>query len=465
MALKPLWTGFIYKPHQIYGVSWMLDRESADIKGGILCDEMGLGKTIQMLGLIHESPYSKTLLVCPLAVLNQWKDTAIKCRINVLVFAEHSWKLKSPPFPNRPIIYSIGYEALANNIGAVSIIMFDRLICDEAHRLGVKHIRSLIAANRPIKKIGFNTIVKVKAVCKWFLTATPVVNSYDDVLSLFALLHFRLNTVPVMELMAQYALARTMELLRNSMPDAPLCPIIHTHKLEFTTKEEEDFYVGIQTNIQKQLSYNESALIILRLIMLLRQLSIHPQVYIAARQRKFKKALPQPDWTLPSTKFTKMRELMEGEGPHKWIVFCQFHDEMLLLKSYLSTLKFIRHIETYSGALSVEAKAKVLEKVSEPLGTMCDVLLIQLKAGGVGLNLQAFDRIIFNSPWWTDAAMEQGIGRAVRIGQINQVVVHNLMLKQEEVANVRNIDMWMKTKAEEKGLMNELILDMANNSL
>jgi len=68
------------------------------------------------------------------------------------------------------------------------------------------------------------------------------------------------------------------------------------------------------------------------------------------------------------------------------------------------------------------------------------VLLIQLKAGGVGLNLQEFDRIIFNSPWWTQAAIDQGVGRAVRIGQKNQVIVHKLMLKQEESGTVRNID-------------------------
>ena len=469
-ALKPLWKDFAYTPHQIYGVNWLLQREKekGESKGGCLCDEMGLGKTIQMLGLINESPNSSTLMVVPLAVANQWKDSAIRCRINTMVFAEHSWKLKSPPFPYRPTIYIIGYEALANNISTVSVIHFDRLICDEAHRLGVKNIRGLLARNKPVKKIGYKTIMQVKAESKWFLTATPVVNSQDDVLTLFALLDKRLNTLPIAELMEKYVLARTMAQLRTSISDAPLIPIIQTHKLDFSSKEEEEFYVSIQTNIKKQLSYNEGALVILRLIMLLRQLSIHPQVYIGARQRKYKKSLPQPDWTVPSTKFLKMKQLMEEEKgePHKWIIFCQFHDEMMLLKSYLSTLKFIRHIETYSGTLSIEEKAKAIEKVSAPFnGDTCDVLLLQLKAGGVGLNLQVFDRIIFNSPWWTQAAIEQGIGRAVRIGQTKQVVVHNLVLKQEEVNSVRNIDTWMRRIAEEKSVMNEIVLNMANNSL
>ena len=460
--LTPLWEGFAYKPHQIEGVHWMLSRDNM---GGLLCDEMGLGKTIQMLGLIKQSAPSKTLLVVPLAVVNQWKDTAIRCRINVLVYMKHSWKLQSPPFVYCSSIYIIGYEALNNNIEQIRIINFDRLVCDEAHRLGVKNIRAMLAANKPIKKLAYKTIRQIKASSKWFITATPVVNSEDDVLSLFALMSPELNKKPISELMATYAIARTMDQIRSNMPDAPEPPVIITHKLDFSTSEEQEFYVGIQTNIQKQLAYNENALVVLRLIMLLRQVSIHPQVYIEARQRKFKRALPQANWLEPSTKFIKMKSLMAAEcgEQHKWIVFCHFHTEMVLLKEYLVSCAFIRHIETYSGELSAEQKAAALENVCMPFTgeSTCDVLLVQLKAGGVGLNLQAFDRIIFNSPWWTQAAIDQGIGRAVRIGQTKQVVVHNLVLKQEEIKSVRNIDSWMKKIADAKDVTNKMVLDLA----
>ncbi|WFC98763.1 hypothetical protein MYAM1_001495 [Malassezia yamatoensis] len=39
-------------PHQVQGVEWMQKRERGEIKGGILADDMGLGKTVQMLALI-----------------------------------------------------------------------------------------------------------------------------------------------------------------------------------------------------------------------------------------------------------------------------------------------------------------------------------------------------------------------------------------------------------------------------
>lgn len=467
----PLWEGFAYKPHQEYGVSWLLAREEAPIKGGLLCDEMGLGKTIQMLGLIKESPLHSTLLIAPLAVINQWKDTAERCKIRCFTYhsKKKTWELKTNPFSSAKSLYLIGYECLANNIKDVEKKVFDRVVCDEAHRLGVKSIAAKVLRG-VIDKIAFNTVRRMtkNATSKWFLTATPVVNSVDDILSLFALLDKSLITEKIETLMGTYALARSMEQLRTSIPDAPNAPIIKTHRLDFASKDEEEFYTKIQSNVESQLRYNENALIVLRLILMLRQLSIHPQVYIEARKKKVVGVYE--DWLEPSTKFLKIKELMteDSHENHKWIVFCHFHEEMHLLEKYLKTLDFVRHIEMYSGSLDMAEKATALKNVRDPFvegGGTCDVLLCQLKAGGVGLNLQEFDRIIFNGPWWTQAAIDQGIGRAVRIGQKNQVVVHNLALKQEESVNVRNIDIWMRKKAEEKEAENRMALDMADSNL
>ena len=469
-TINPLWDGFAYKPHQEYGVRWMIARENDEIKGGLLCDEMGLGKTIQMLGLIKETGLKKTLLVAPVAVLNQWKDTAIRCQVNVLIPSKTSWKLVSPMFPQKPTLYIIGYEALSAKISSISTCVFDRVVFDEAQRLGVPKIAKKIIEKKYIDKLNYRTAAQVNAHCKWFLTATPVVNSEDDVRSLFALMEHKLVNKPIHELMSVFGLARSMEQLRSVLPDAPAKPIIKQHKLDFESKKEEDFYIGIQSNVERQLAYKENALEVLRLILLLRQLSIHPQVYIAARKNLHKNQIDIKNWTEASTKFIKTKQLIESESHehHKWIVFCHFHEEMNLLKEYLRESDKIRYIETYSGSLNHMEKEETLIKVREPFKdgeAKADVLLIQLKAGGVGLNLQEFDRIIFNSPWWTQAAIDQGVGRAVRIGQKNQVIVHKLMLKQEDTGNVRNIDLWMKMKAVVKERLNAMVLGYADSNL
>ena len=80
------------------------------------------------------------------------------------------------------------------------------------------------------------------------------------------------------------------------------------------------------------------------------------------------------------------------------------------------------------------------------------MMLLQLQAGGVGLNLQEYDRIIFVSPWWTSALMDQAIARAVRMGQTEIVKVYHLRLAAENEATI-NIDELVNAKAEEKRKM------------
>ena len=103
-------------PHQVQGVDWMCRREKGKARGGILADDMGLGKTIQMLALItlhnsleklraqsattddsdadsesdenHEnlvgltskmvmnSGTKSTLIIAPVAVMEQWQREA-----------------------------------------------------------------------------------------------------------------------------------------------------------------------------------------------------------------------------------------------------------------------------------------------------------------------------------------------------------------------------------------------------
>ena len=65
----------------------MLERESVELekkRGGLLCDEMGLGKTMEILGTILNSRKLETLLLCPKAVIGQWREAAIRSGLNVL---------------------------------------------------------------------------------------------------------------------------------------------------------------------------------------------------------------------------------------------------------------------------------------------------------------------------------------------------------------------------------------------
>jgi SNF2 family DNA or RNA helicase len=147
--------------------------------------------------------------------------------------------------------------------------------------------------------------------------------------------------------------------------------------------------------------------------------------------------------------------MVEEDGHvHKYLIFCQFQDEMSILYDYIESLELFdsKNILTYDGSLTQEQRNKVLEHSKS--STQPTVLLLQLQAGGVGLNLQEYDRIIFVSPWWTAALMDQAIARAVRMGQKQVVHVYHLQLQAENSdENAILIDKLIQDKAEEKRLM------------
>jgi SNF2 family DNA or RNA helicase len=468
--LRVLWNGFAYKPHQETGVTWMMTRENdSSARGGILCDEMGLGKTIQMLGLVKNAvvkPREKNLLIAPVAVLEQWKKLVRQSKMTVMVPSTSgmSWAAEGKEYPLSSRIHCIGYEAATRKPWLVSGNTWDRLIYDEAHRIASGNTGTELAE-------------RIEADKKWMLTGTPIVNKIKDLSTLLRLIGVKNlpgnNLDALSPLIKKYVLARTMEQLRISIPDAPKAPIHKTIHLDFLTEEEETFYhnkVDIIANRLNKLAGNNgrgAALERLKLIMRLRQVSLHPQIYNEARKNQLKAMWTQPDWTETSTKFEAIRSLVaSATESHKWIIFCHFRQEMLMLEELLKGENTVELVQQYHGGLSSTQKEDVLERTTMPIveGKQ-EVLLIQLQSGGTGLNLQHFDRIIFTGPWWTSALMQQAVGRAVRIGQTEQVMVYHLHLKAEENDERMNIDRFIAAKAGEKGELCAKVLQSATTAV
>ena len=110
--------------------------------------------------------------------------------------------------------------------------------------------------------------------------------------------------------------------------------------------------------------------------------------------------------------------------------------------------------------MSKEQKAAAVQKIKESLTTR--VILISLKAGGVGLNLTACNRVILLDPWWNPAievrsspshflsslltmfAQEQAFDRAHRFGQKKTVEVYKLTV--QDTVEQRIIEMQDKKR-------------------
>lgn len=59
----------------------------------------------------------------------------------------------------------------------------------------------------------------------------------------------------------------------------------------------------------------------------------------------------------------------------------------------------------------------------------CRIMIISLKAGGVGLNLTAAKHVVHYDLWWNPAVENQATDRAFRIGQRKDVHVHRFITR------------------------------------
>jgi SNF2 family DNA or RNA helicase len=112
------------------------------------------------------------------------------------------------------------------------------------------------------------------------------------------------------------------------------------------------------------------------------------------------------------------------EEGRRVLVFSQFTELLDLIAERLAALEL--------PFLSLTGKTRPQRRgalVQEFQGGGTPILLISLKAGGVGLNLTAADTVIHMDPWWNPAVEEQATARAHRIGQRQPVFVYKLVVE------------------------------------
>ncbi|KAF9050043.1 P-loop containing nucleoside triphosphate hydrolase protein [Panaeolus papilionaceus] len=79
----------------------------------------------------------------------------------------------------------------------------------------------------------------------------------------------------------------------------------------------------------------------------------------------------------------------------------------------------------YHGKMDRNQRDKALSTLANE--DECSVMLVSIKAGGLGLNITTANNIIIMDPWWNPFVEEQAIARVYRIGQTRPVEVFRLI--------------------------------------
>ena len=420
--------------------------KSKIIYGGIIADEMGLGKTYQMLGIIISKIHTElpTLIVLPLALINQWR-TAIRTTLGHEPLVYHGAQKKKTTLAilnaQRLVITTYGLISSAAmkkpaGGGGANLLhecTWAEIVFDEAHYL----------RNKSQVKAG---ALKLKTSCRWLITGTPIQNRQADLNSLFAILgvpeelYKKKPIKDILPLIHAFMLRRTKAEIKMDLP-----PLVITEiPVKWANKKETEIAIRIHETLSFSFSRNKAVfeMPILTRLVRARQVCVYPALVKVKKNTAIgggdndnndnneAEADDDADFTQYLEKHEKALAgsskinaviahlVARAEDKKCKLVFCHYRGELDILAARLHRETPALVIKTLDGRTNQKERSVILNKE-----TPCDILLLQIQTGCVGLNLQQYNQVYFVSPHWNPAVEDQAIARCYRMGQLNPTEV------------------------------------------
>jgi SNF2 family DNA or RNA helicase len=433
-ALLPVNDTIAYFPHQVEGIRRMIEREAECaeyFRGGILADEPGLGKTYSSIGLMVNNPVANTLLLVPPVLQPQWAKALEECSVPYAVLQPPKRKgaggyLTEVPGTKPFHVVLSTYDRATNNPALLATMVFDRMICDEGH---------VFRNGKSTKR--FRILAAVPAARRWILSGTPVQNRKQDFNN--ELLFLGMSTAErirtgLKEIADVVMIRRTVSLVRELVPTMPRVKPTHVvHPVVMPTGgEEERVFCALVGRFERALERRHIAqAIILELYLRIRQFLAHPAIYVEAMKRKFGAAYERTAWEHSASKMDAFRVFLAEQPKQPTIVFTTFREEMNMATEILEAAGYT--VGQIGGGMTDAARTAVIE---ESKMASAPAIVVQIVAGGAGLNLQHCHRVVFLSSHWNPAIVDQAIARAYRIGQAKHVTVHHILLADDAEKNL-----------------------------
>jgi SNF2 family DNA or RNA helicase len=389
-------------PHQVEGVEWLLKREKSPKApfGGLLCDEMGIGKTIQMIELMVRNFKANTLIVVPKSLVQQWVSEIKRFVPSFTVCVYDGQNRKYVPSDVCVCPYSVLVD-LVN-------VEWGRVILDEGHE--IRNTSSLV----------HKTAMKLRSKVRWILTGTPVFNRLRDFVSLCDFVGISRKRVQAYsdDIRNEYVLRRT-----KNMGVTLTFQNVELEMYESERKLYEKVYDDLTSGDGEYECVLEG-------ILRCRQVCAWPQTYYDGMHKKYGGKGEREIWEGSTAKMDALVAFIKSHPSEKSLVFTQFYGETHEIQRRLTE----KSINVFILDGQTENRESVVESFRKsPDGS---VFIIQIKTGGVGLNLQVASRVYITQPSWNPATELQAIGRSYRSGQTMNVIVKKLVYA--ECDNVDN---------------------------
>lgn len=371
--------------YQAFGAKFALVQERV-----IIGDEMGLGKTLQALAaMAHLAAGGAThfLVVCPASVVVNWtREIAKHTRLAAYRLHGAERDRNRRLWMERGGVAVTTYDVLRSSTfmpGGVRVAM---MAVDEAHyaknpeALRTRAVRAWAAHTRHVV----------------FLTGTPMENRVQEFRTLVD--HLRpeiagslsgydgvLGSDRFRRAIAPVYLRRNQNDVLNELP-----PRLETDEwVSFTGKDS--------------VAYRDA---------------VYEGNFMKMRRAAFAAGTPDD-----SAKLRRLIEITDEatQNGRKVVVFSFFRDVLSTITQALGAMA----VGPITGDVPPARRQDLIDEFTARQSP--SVLVAQIHAGGVGLNIQAASVVIITEPQWNPAIEDQAIARAHRMGQVRRVDVHRLL--------------------------------------
>jgi uncharacterized Zn finger protein/superfamily II DNA or RNA helicase len=434
------------RSYQERGFNWICSLLRAGF-GCILADDMGLGKTIQAIAVLLRLKKdgflkNKALVVAPAALLENWERELSRFAPALRVSRYHG---PGRALDKKSDLFLTTYQTASRDREKLVEHQFSILIADEAQLM------------KNAATAGARTLRELRSPCRLALSGTPVENRLEDLRSLFDfVLPGYLGTaaefkeayrVPI-EVLRNAEKAETLKkitapfLLRRLKTDkaviADLPEKIVINEYAALEKDQLALYeIVVSDAMDRSEKIKDPAgrsALVLKLLTSLKQICDHPRVFdkeSPAVSKLSGKAL---------LLLTLLREIIDNR--EKTLIFSQYVETLRCLETII-TNELGEAPLVYYGGLGQKQRGGVIDAFRDDPSRR--VLLISLKAGGLGLNLTSASRVIHYDLWYNPAVENQATDRAFRIGQTQNVFVHRFITRN---SFEEKIDQMLSAKGE-----------------
>ncbi|MCY4487234.1 MAG: DEAD/DEAH box helicase [Deltaproteobacteria bacterium] len=389
------WPGELM-PFQKDGVRALLENERL-----LLADDMGLGKTVQAIAALRilqmQGEVKTCLVAAPASLLDQWRRELAKWAPDLSAIIvrgvpnDRDWQWNADVD-----VTLISYDTLRADFSRGPELplrgqTWDLVVADEAQR-----IKNRNDTSRALKGLRRRR--------SWALTGTPIENHEEELASILEFVDHDdgglvSSYYPGVRLQARHRELQVRRKKADVLADLPP---------KQTTK------VTIDLNPRQRESYDKAEKEgIVYLKSLGTEVGVEHVLQLITRLKQICNADPK---TGESSKLADIRErlLQLSAQGHKALVFSQYTSEVFGVTAAAQYLSEFGPL-SFTGAMNAEEREAVVQRFKA--NSEHRALVLSLRAGGLGLNLQEASYVFHLDRWWNPAVERQAEDRSHRMGQ------------------------------------------------